>query len=157
MRNSLIYTVADEGRDKGKAFLLTEMPASKSERWAIRALLAMAKSGIDLPEGAEHMGFAGIARLGLGLLLKVPYEMAEPLLDEMMECVQAIPTPSRPDIVRYLIEDDIEEIKTRFKLRKEVFELHANFSSTGAPSITESAAPAAESAGPSNITIRPRR
>lgn len=155
-RKTLIYTVQDEGRDSGKVFLLTEMPSSKAERWAIRAFLAMAKGGIELPEGMEHQGFAGLAKVGLGLLLQIPYEMAEPLLDEMMECVQVIPNPSNRAVVRALIEDDIEEVATRIKIRKEVFGLHVNFSLAGAKSTSESV-PAQESAASSTISIRPKR
>lgn len=155
-RKTLIYTVQDEGRDIGKCFSLTEMPASQAERWAIRAFLAMAKGGIEIPDGLEQSGMAGIAKVGLGLLLKIPPEDALPLLDEMMGCVQFVPNPSNRNVVRALIEDDIEEVITRFKLRKEVFGLHVDFSKAGATSTSESA-PAPANAASSTISIPPRR
>jgi hypothetical protein len=155
MRKTLTYVVQDEGRDTGKHFLLTEMPASQAERWAIRAFLAMAKGGIELPDGIEQSGMAGIAKVGLGLLLKIPPEDALPLLDEMMGCVQFIPNPSNKAVFRALIEDDIEDVMTRFKIRKEVFGLHVDFSLAGAKSTSESA-PAAEKAASSTIEIRRR-
>src|SRR5690242_21778037 len=49
MRKTLRYTVAEEGRDKGKTYLLTEMSASQAEMWAARAFLAMANNGIEIP------------------------------------------------------------------------------------------------------------
>ena len=44
------YTVTDEGRDNGKVFVLTEMPASRAESWAMRALLALMAGGVEVPE-----------------------------------------------------------------------------------------------------------
>lgn len=127
-RRILTVQIEDAGRDKGKVFIITEMPATQAEKWAIRAFLAMGRSGIELPEGIEHTGFAGIAKLGLSLVCKVPFDDAESLMDEMFSCVQVQPNPANPAIVRPLVEDDIEEIQTRLKLRAEVFKLHANFS-----------------------------
>ncbi|HEY6019609.1 MAG TPA: hypothetical protein VIY48_06835, partial [Candidatus Paceibacterota bacterium] len=63
---------------------------------------------------------------------KLQYERAKPLLDRMMECVQIIPDPSKPNVVRSLIDDDIEEVSTRLMLRKETFQLHASFLKTAA-------------------------
>ena len=47
---------ATYGRDAGKSFTLTEMPADQAERWAIRALLALAGAGVDRPDGAADAG-----------------------------------------------------------------------------------------------------
>lgn len=131
-RKTLTYTVADEGRDKGKVFVITEMPSSHGERWAIRAMLGMAKGGVEVPENFMDLGWAGLAQLGLTLIASMPPETALPLLEEMMLCVAIMPNPSNPSVVRALVEDDIEEIKTRVKLKKAAFDLHANFSSVAA-------------------------
>ena len=37
-------TIDQEGRDQGKTFKITEMPALKAEKWATRAFLALAAS-----------------------------------------------------------------------------------------------------------------
>lgn len=134
MRKTKIVTITDSGRDQGKAFLLTEMPASKAEKWAARAILALAKSGVEIPKNIEKGGVAGIAVLGLKALMTMNFTDAEPLLDEMMQCVQAVPNPAMPNVIRPLIEDDIEEVSTRVSLRAEVFALHTNFSLPGAKS-----------------------
>ncbi|WP_281083904.1 hypothetical protein [Klebsiella quasivariicola] len=123
-------TITAEGRDKGKVFVVTEMPASRAEKWAMRALLALGKTGIDLPPGIETMGFAGVVSVGVNLIAKLPFDDANLLMDEMMSCVQIMPDPSRPQIIRALTEDDIEEIGTRITLRKSVFGLHADFLKT---------------------------
>lgn len=137
------------GRDKGKAYLITEMSASQAERWAMRAIMAMASSGAELPDGMEGAGLAGIASLVAGadpetpalailargalvLFSRVPFEVAEHLMAEMFSCVQMIPDAARTDVVRYMVEDDIEEVATRLKLRAELLKLHLGFSSAAA-------------------------
>ena len=60
-RNTKSLTISAEGRDKGKTFLLTEMSAVRAEKWAARAVLALLKSGVELPEDAAQAGLAGIA------------------------------------------------------------------------------------------------
>lgn len=137
-RKTSRFTVTDEGRDKGKVFMLTELPASESERWAIRAFLALAKNGVELPEGIQEAGFAGLASYGLSLIGKLPFEDASVLMDEMFRCVQAVPDPSK-DFARSLVEDDIEEVATRIKLRVAVFKLHADFSKAAARSTSAQA------------------
>lgn len=137
------YRVEDEGRDKGKVFLLREMPASQAERWAARAFLAIAKSGVDLPAGAMESGFAGFASYGLSLIGKLPFEDADLLMDEMFGCVTIIPDPAK-EFSRSLVEDDIEEVQTRIKLRVATFKLHADFSKA-ATSLTSAQPSAANS------------
>jgi hypothetical protein len=124
LRNTAEYTVTAEGRDKGKTFVITEMPASQGEDWAVRALGAMAKSGTEIPPEFMGMGWSVIAIVGLKAILSADYAAVKPLLDEMMACVQ-IRTPAA---VRALVETDIEDIQTRAILRDEVFRVHAGFS-----------------------------
>jgi hypothetical protein len=148
-RKTATIVIDAKGRDQGKRFLLTEMPTSVGERWALRAFMAMVQSGVDLPEGIEFSGLVGLATIALKSLSAIPYTEAEPLLAEMMECVQIIPDPSRPMVYRPLIEDDIEEIATRFKLRSEVIELHTGFSVAGALSTWATSASQMNSTSPS--------
>lgn len=138
------YRVEDEGRDKGKVFLLREMPASQAERWALRAFLAISRSGVDLPEEAAQSGFAGLASYGISLIGKLPFDEAQALMNEMFDCVSRIPDPDKSDFTRSLVEDDIEEIATRVKLRVAVFKLHADFSKA-ATSLTSAQPSAANS------------
>src|SRR5690348_17281961 len=117
MRKTKIVVIDRPGRDLHKNFLLTEMPASQAEKWAMRAFLAMAHAGIELPEEIQGAGMAGLALIGLRTLGRVSWVEAEPLMDEMMGCVQFIPDPAKPAFSRALIEDDIEEPQTRLQLR----------------------------------------
>lgn len=127
MRKEKTVTIAAEGRDKGKIFLITEMSAWQAAKWADRCFFALAQSGVEIPEEIEQLGIAGIATLGLRALGGVKYPEAESLLDEMMGCVKFV-DPTNPQVTRRLIEDDIEEVKTILTLRAEVFELHTGFS-----------------------------
>jgi len=120
------FTVSADGRDKGKIFVLTEMPATKAEKWALRAFLGLARHGIKIPEGVQRLGMVGLAQYGLTLLGQLPYDDAEVLMDEMFQCVKIQPG-SDPNVTRELIEDDIEEVATRMELRKEIFTLHVDF------------------------------
>jgi hypothetical protein len=133
MRKTLTYTVADEGRDKSKVFLITEMSAAEAEDWALQAFFAIMNAGIEIPDSIAEMGFAGIAAIGLKALGKVPFYMADPLLKKVMDCVTVIPDASKPSVVRALIDSDIEEAATRLKLKKAVFDLHTSFLKLAAP------------------------
>jgi hypothetical protein len=126
-RKTLTYTVTDEGRDQGKVFILTEMAASQAERWALRALTALAASGMEIPDDIASAGLAGVARLGIQAIGGLPWDKAEPLLNEMFACITIQPDPARANINRPLIEDDIEEIATRLRLRVEWWKLHMGF------------------------------
>ena len=149
-RKVTTYRITDEGRDEGKVFILTEMSASRAENWAMRALLALIHGGVELPEGFERMGMAGMAELGIKALSGLQWDEAAPLFDEMWSCVQIQPDPTKPQVVRNLIEEDIEEISTRLKIRMEVWKLHTDFLKAVAPLISTAAGQAAEDASSKN-------
>lgn len=137
-RKTKLVQITADGRDKGKVFLLTEMSASRAEKWAARALLAVGNAGTDLSPEIAFGGFAGMAVLGIQALAKVSFAEAEPLMDELFDCVQIIPDPKVPEVFRRLIEDDIEEVATRVHLRAEVWTLHTGFSFADAISMLTS-------------------
>ena len=128
MRKNITIEIEDRGVPK--KFLITEMSATDTEDWALELFFAMANAGVEIPDNLAEMGFAGVAQIGLQALGKIPYEKAKPLLKRMMDCVQIMPTPSDPRIVRALVESDIDDMTTRLKLRKEVFNLHTDFLQT---------------------------
>lgn len=146
--------VADYGRDAGKQFHITEMSASQAENWAIKVILAIGNAGIEVPDNLASQGMAGLLAVGYLSLLKIPFEAAKPLLDEMMGCVQVVPSPN---VKRPLIEDDIEEVKTRLAIRKAVWELHIDFFLDGKESTSESAAKGQSTIGSSSIKPRHKR
>jgi hypothetical protein len=127
-RRTSTLTITSEGRDTGKTFLITEMPASQAERWAERLLFALGRSGADIPADVLGSGFAGVAAIGLRAFAGLPWDLAEPLLQEMFTCVAIRPDPARPQVTRALVESDIEEVLTRLQIRDEVINLHVGFS-----------------------------
>lgn len=141
--------ITAEGRDKGKTFLLTEMPASQAEKWACRAMLLAAQAGVDIDNAMS--GFAGLVIAGIQTVMGgIKFGDLEPLMDEMFGCIQVRPDPRNPNperalLVRKLMEDDIEEVATRLQLRGEVLELHLGFTLADARSKLAMTAPAAGS------------
>ena len=126
MRRQKTVVIDAEGRDKGKTFLLTEMPAAHAEDWAARAFLMLAHSAIDFPVGIDRAGMAGIAEIA-HLLSGVQFSELKPLMDELLlMCVQRIEDPLRP-FPRAVDSEDVEEVATRQQLRREAIDLHTNF------------------------------
>lgn len=127
-RGTALYTVTEDNRDKGKTFLITELSSARGESWAMRAILALMHNGVQLPDGFNpNMGMAAMAEIGIRALEKLKWSDAEPLLNEMFECVAFIPDVKKPQVVRSIYEEDIEEITTRVELRTEVWKLHVGF------------------------------
>ena len=138
MRKTDIVEVEEDNRDHGKAFLITEMGAYQQERWAMRAGFALMNSGADFSElDGGDLTMQKFAQIGLSALSKIPFDVAEPLINEMMTCVEIIPDTNRPKVTRPLIEGDIEEVSTLFMLRKKVWGLHVDFFTAADPSTSE--------------------
>lgn len=144
-RKEVTVHIVSAGRDRDKVFHITEMSASRAEDWAVRLFLALARSGVEIPDDIASAGLAGIAFLSLNMLGSVRYDDAAPLMREMMECVKIIPDPRQLAVMRPLIEDDIEEVRTRMELRSHVIELHTGFSVADALLKGSTPAPSADS------------
>lgn len=127
------------GRDHGKVFVIREMAAIPAEKWAYRLIMALARAGADV-QMIQGSGMAGLAAAGIQALPMLDFRDAEPLMDEMMSCVSIKPDPGKnPTFVRELAQngddgDDIEEVGTLMRLRKEILELHLRFFESGMPS-----------------------
>lgn len=125
-------------RDTGKVFIITEMAPRDGHKWATRALFALLNAGLEMPDDMANSGLAGLAAMGMSALGKVPVELAEPLLEDLLSCVVVVPDPTRPNLTRADIERDIEEIKTFFTLQMEVLKVHLEpFTSGGLSSGTQ--------------------
>ena len=131
MRKQITYT-AQDGRDKGKQFIITEMAASPAHKWATRTLFALIKGGIEIPDDVMAMGMAGLATVGMQGLGHISIDDAEPLLDDLLTFVTVLPDPHKPEVTRALFDEDVEEPVTYFKFQKEVLLLHLGFSTPAA-------------------------
>jgi len=153
MRKEATFT-AEDGRDKGKIFKLTEMPAMKAEKWALRALSAAARHGVDIGH-IESGGMASLALVGIQAIVAVPFEEAEPLLDELFECVQIVRDPRHPNTSFKILDEDIEEVITRLKIRREVVKLHVDFSAPAVLSKSDKQSDQAAGTSSTTSTSRP--
>jgi hypothetical protein len=128
-------TITDPGgieanRDHGKTYELREMDAVTGEKWAMRVLNGAMRSGAQLGDIEPVTGMAGLAGLGIlavAAIGRMNWDLAEPLIDEMMACVKPV-TPDGTMVRDRLLPDDTEEISTRIRLREEVASLHLGFS-----------------------------
>jgi hypothetical protein len=139
-RKTKVLTITTEGRDRGKSFLIVEKSAYDAEKWATRAMLALSRAGATVDEDVIASGALGILATGLDSFRALPFDEAEPLLDEMMSCVHFVPDPAKVDpmtsrpVTRPLMppddfnDGDIEEVTTLLQVREEVLSLHLGFS-----------------------------
>lgn len=134
MRKEIDIVITDgkpeTNRDHGKIFHIREMGAEAAEWWAIRAILALGQANPDI-EYDPGMGMQALAMIGIRSFFRLNPMDLKPLLDEMMACVTIKPDPKQPLFERMLLEEDIQEIGTRLRLRSEVFTLHTGFSMPG--------------------------
>ena len=83
MRKSEVVVVPrwENNRDAGKQFLITEMPAARAEKWAMRAMLLIKSSGERIPDNVRSLGMVGVAILGFNVFLQgnIKPEELEPL------------------------------------------------------------------------------
>lgn len=148
MRKTLKVPIKAPGRDFGKLYSLVEMPAEQGEKWAFRALTALGRSGASVPEALDGAGLLGMVSMGLISLACLKFSDAEPLLDEMMQCVKIYGTPGKEETLRSLLPSmgdpdeasDIEEVETLIFLRTELLKLHVDFSRAAEQFIRISAA-----------------
>lgn len=126
-RKTCRLTITDDGRDKGKVFIITELSALDIERWTVRLVLALGKNGVSLPQIQVDSGFAGIAGLLWVLIAQISPEEAENLLATMLEGLKI----DEGKITRDLVPDDIEEADTLLQIRMAWVDLHAGFFAKG--------------------------
>jgi hypothetical protein len=129
---------AEDGRDAGKLFKISEWPAARAEDWALRMSAALTRGGIPFPaEAVWGQGMVAVVAIGIESLLRGQVNASEvsPLWNELMECVKMIRDPKAVDkstgkiVVSDIVsESDIMEVKTRGWLKSEVLWLHTGFS-----------------------------
>ena len=137
-RHTEIYT-GTHGRDAGKKFLLTEADAFRAEWFAARALRAASVAGVPIPDNWEDAGMEALFLIGFESMARLPAHELKELMDEMMSCVEYIPTNTKlkPRALLYGTSGDIEEIQTVIAIRRALFYLHTGFSKPAPTSDTE--------------------
>lgn len=126
-RKTCRITIDADGRDKGKTFVLTELPALDIERWTVRLVLALGKNGVNLPDVQADSGFAGIAGVLWVLIAQISPDEAEALLATMLQNLKI----DEGKITRELVDGDIEEAETLLRIRLAWVDLHSGFFAKG--------------------------
>lgn len=135
-RRTIDVTISSAGRDEGKTFVLTEMPAEEGEYWATRAVELLEKAGA-LQEKPVNDGMAGLAEVA-GTAINVARHLQDSSLDGMWKYVRFRPKNHKAP-AQDLRADHIEEWQTRLQLRAAFFRLHVGFFSPENPSTSASA------------------
>lgn len=124
-RKEITVTIPD--RDRDLTFRIREMPATKLERWVLRALLLLSKSG----RGADAEEAVFRTDSILGLLSGVKYDDAAPLLDELLACCSRVDAGIEQQMTPDVADGVIEDVRTLFRLRKEALALNLGFFGDG--------------------------
>lgn len=137
-RHTRTITIEDEGRDKGKVFILTEMPATAAEKWATQVGYLLSQAGISEGAKAQESGMAGLASIPLESVASLK-ALQDPSLDAWWECVRYQHRADQmPQPILQGEACQIEEIATVQRLRIAVLELHVGFFSAESASTSVS-------------------
>lgn len=142
-RRTKNVTITDDGRDKGKTFILTEMPSDEGELWATLALELLEKAGFIVPKEVKEGGMSGLAVTAYPFTFATGRALQTPELDGMWKYVQYQPKTEGVPPQKLFAGNDcqIQEWTTRLKLRVEFVQLHTGFFTRGRPSTSETPSP----------------
>jgi len=129
-RRTQTITIEESGRDHGKVFVLTEMPATAADEWVTQATYLIARATEELKGAEEGSPLVALARLRA---------LKDPSLRAWWDCVAYCHRPNHPP--QKIVQGDgcqIEEIATINRLLMAVYELHTGFFSPDAGSTSDS-------------------
>lgn len=128
-RKEIPFIVTEEGRDKGKEFLITEMSAWDAHELSQDLFRAMGDcnfSGISADVIA--MGCAGLATLGLDVLSMSSPDVSNSLRERLISTVQIVITSESGRILRKVnAAIDFEEVSTIRTVLDKVFQVNFDF------------------------------
>lgn len=119
----------ESGLDKGNKYVITEKSALDAEKFFVKLLLSVCKN-TNLGEIIANQGsLTALANKEaiLELLLSLDFDVAQELMNEMLTCVEFKYVLKGITDTRPLVKEDIQDIETLMSLRKEVINLHINF------------------------------
>ena len=82
MRKTEIIKLVDDGKEL--TFRITQMPATKAERWANKAMFLLIGAGKDIKKNAKIEDV-------IKVVASIDYDKAEPLYNELIECCTFLP------------------------------------------------------------------
>ena len=128
-RKEIPFTVTDEGRDKGKEFIITEMSAWDADELAQDIFRAMGDSNYTgIPADVIAMGCAGLATVGLSVLSASSPDVSRTLRERLMSTVQIVITHEGKTQMRKVNGSiDFEEVHTIRQVMDQVFKVNFDF------------------------------
>lgn len=128
-RKEIPFIVEEEGRDKGKEFLITEMSAWDADSLAQDIFRAMGDSNYSgIPPDVIAMGCAGLATVGLSVISASSPEVARQLRDRLVSTVDIVITNDGKHQQRKVNGAlDFEEVSTIRSLLDKVFQVNFDF------------------------------
>lgn len=128
-RKEIPFIVEEEGRDKGKEFIITEMSAWDADTLAQDIFRAMGDSNYSqIPTDVIAMGCAGLATVGLSVISASSPDVARQLRDRLMATVDIVVTNEGKRQQRKVKgELDFEEVSTIRTLLDKVFKVNFDF------------------------------
>lgn len=128
-RKEIPFIVEEDGRDKGKEFLITEMSAWDADTLAQDIFRAMGDSNYSsIPADVIAMGCAGLATVGLSVISASSPEVARQLRDRLMSTVDIVITNDGQRQQRKVNGSlDFEEVSTIRSLLDKVFQVNFEF------------------------------
>ncbi|MDT7411297.1 hypothetical protein RQL30_10255 [Citrobacter freundii] len=128
-RKEIPFIVEEEGRDKGKEFLITEMSAWDADSLAQDIFRAMGDSNYSsIPPDVIAMGCAGLATVGLSVISASSPEVARQLRERLMSTVDIVITNDGKRQQRKVNGSlDFEEVSTIRSLLDKVFQVNFDF------------------------------
>ncbi|MGE4939868.1 hypothetical protein [Yersinia enterocolitica] len=127
-RKEIVFT-AEDGRDNGKEFIITEMSAWDADSLAQDIFRAMGDSNYTgIPADVIAMGCAGLATVGLSVISASSPEVAHNLRDRLISTVEIVITHDGNRNRRQVKGSiDFEEVSTIRKLLDKVFQTNFDF------------------------------
>jgi len=127
-RKTKDITIDKPGRDFGREFQLTELPAWDAFIVASKLAHALTVSGINLPDMAKTP--EGIAEVGLTMLLYIKPEVGHPILEQLKDCVKAYPPKRKSGTGAFELAqaNQPQEPATWLTLLTALYHLHLGFS-----------------------------
>lgn len=128
-RKEITFIVEDEGRDKGKEFVITEMSAWDADTMSQDIFRAMGDSDFaGIPPDVIAMGCAGLATVGLSVISASSPEVARNLRDRLIDTVDIVITTDKTTNRRKVNGTlDFEEVSTIRTLLDKVFQVNFSF------------------------------
>ena len=129
-------TIDDNGNKL--TFVVRQMPALKAWHWCNKVILLLCEAGADIP---LENGFTGaveyIREHGLGVLGKLDYAKAQPLMEELLQHCSRLVDRMETQVTPDSCEAYIEDVRTLYLLEKEAFVISLPFFKAGGASSTQ--------------------